>query len=81
MEKFGFLQMQKFHINDNYTIHSCSDKLFETVMERIHHVKQFNCTVPDHPDHVMKVAYFKVLNNNELVNLNRLTAQQKYTIL
>lgn len=67
MEKFGFLHLHKCASADGFTLHSCCERLYESILQCIHDAKQVNFDVPDHPDYIFKIAYFKVLNNNELV--------------
>lgn len=67
MEKFGFLYLGKNSTGDSFHVYTCCEKLYESIFECINDAKHANVDVPDHPDFTLKIAYFKVLNNHEIV--------------
>lgn len=67
MEKYGFVYLRKHHTEDSFRIHSYGEKLFETIIDCVQEAKQINLCRSDEPGYVLKIAYFKVLNNHEIV--------------
>lgn len=66
-EKFGFVYLHKYRKDEPFTVHSSSCKLFESVIECIQEAMKIDFSLHDNPEYVLKIAYFKVLNNDNIV--------------
>ncbi|GFS98099.1 uncharacterized protein TNCV_3849771 [Trichonephila clavipes] len=62
--RYGFLFLKRNGANSAYSIHSCSDTLYENMISC---VQAANSYPTDNSECRLKIAYFRILNNKEIV--------------
>ncbi|GFU51745.1 uncharacterized protein NPIL_94541 [Nephila pilipes] len=65
--RYGFMYLNHNGPSNTYTITCFTDTPYENMISCVQAASTFQMHSMDEVDHKLKVAYFKVLNNNDIV--------------
>ncbi|GFT09431.1 uncharacterized protein NPIL_343471, partial [Nephila pilipes] len=65
--RFGFMYLKRTVSSNAYTIHCFSDSLYENMISCVQAANVYQLDEIDEVGSKMKIAYFKILNNNDIV--------------
>lgn len=74
--KYGFVFLKQSVPTFQYEIHCFTDTLFENMLQCVETATKFQVDAVDPTECKLKIAYFKIINNNDIVrelHLNRST--------
>lgn len=71
-ENYGFCHLKRMNPSERFSVFATHKTLYDNLLECIEKAKIFeadSCDLPDSPNFQLKIGYFKVLNDTEIVQL------------
>lgn len=65
--KYGFMYLHRFDVTSPYRINSVTEVLYDNMIQCVDSAVRHPVDTVDHPDCKMKIAYFKIMTNSEII--------------